>query len=84
MDRKELPDELRTVASPLSVHPPPTHPSVFSSKGRFRKEEKSLKFHIKNVWGSYGNTQHVRSKLQQQQRDFTDVFQVEGKKKKDK
>lgn len=81
-DGKELPDEVKTVASPLPLHPSPTQQSVFSSKRSFRKEEKILKFHIKNVWGSFGNTQNVRSKLQQQQRDFTDVFHIKEKKKK--
>lgn len=79
-DGKELPDEMKTVASPLSVHPPPNHQSVPSSKRRIRKKEKILKFHIKNLWQSFRNTQNVRSKLQQQQRDFTDVFHKEKKK----
>lgn len=77
---KELPDEMRKVASPLSVCPSPSL-SAFSSKCRARKAKKILKFHIKTVWGSFGNTQNVRSKLQQQQRDFTDVFHIEEKKK---
>lgn len=71
---------MKTVASPLSVHPPPNHQSVPSSKRRIRKKEKILKFHIKNLWQSFRNTQNVRSKLQQQQRDFTDVFHKEKKK----
>lgn len=80
-DGKELPDEMKTVTSPLSMHPPPNHQSVPSSIRRIRKKEKILKFHIKNLLQSFRNTQNVRSKLQQQQRDFTDVFHKEKKKK---